>query len=395
MSIKKRVNQICCKIRSASFAVAYWDGDRVHYGSGAEEFVIHLDSEAAVKGLFSNLKLRLAEAYMDGAIDIEGDLERFVRLVFLLKSDDLELGALGRAALSTLALRQRNSRDQAKKNIQHHYDLGNDFYRLWLGAGMVYSCAYFHRPDDGLDQAQQQKLRHLCAKLRLQPGHRVLDVGCGWGQLLLYAAKEYGVQGVGVTVSEEQVDEARMRIAERELGHRVAVSLRDYRDIPLDRPFDRIISVGMFEHVGREFIDTYFQHTSRLLRKGGCGVLHTMGRMRVAPTSEWLRKYIFPGMYFPSLDEIATSMGQHDLTIVDIENMRLHYALTIDRWIEEFERNSQQIQHMFDERFIRMWRLYLHSAKASFKYGDLQVWQITYTKGLDNEWPLQRNYLYE
>jgi cyclopropane-fatty-acyl-phospholipid synthase len=381
-------------MRGASFAVSYWDGARFSYGPHAPEFVLHLRSERVARALLGNLSLRFGEAYMTGAIEVEGDLQRLLRLMFVGAPEIIELGVREKLRLALAAWRQRGSLAQARKNVTLHYDLGNDFFKLWLGNDMAYSCAYFREPGNDLDTAQAQKFEHICAKLRLRPGDRLLDIGCGWGGFLVYAARHHGIHGVGVTLSPAQKDAAEQRVAAHGLSDRVSVRLADYRELSEDGGFDRIVSIGMFEHVGKRHIPDYMRHTRRLLTADGLGVLHTIGRQVAAPANPWLTKYIFPGAYFPTLADLATPLGQTGLFITDVEVWRLHYALTLDRWIEGYEANTDTVRALYGEVFTRMWRLYLQSCAAGFRYGDFCVWQVQFTARPDNGFPLTRDYLY-
>jgi cyclopropane-fatty-acyl-phospholipid synthase len=395
MLLKDLVHRILAQATDTSFRVVYWDSDVVHYGpAGDEEFAIVLKHERGARNLLDNVKLRLGEAYVAGDVEIEGDLQRFVRLAHVIDVDSIPLSLQEKLSVAAMALCQRNSVWMSKQNIKHHYEIGNDFYQLWLDGDLVYSCGYFHRTDDDLDRAQAQKLSHLCTKLRLAPGERLLDVGCGWGGLAMYAAQHHEVEATGITLSEQQCMEAARRVAQRQLAGRVDIRVQDYRHLRPKTPFDKWVSVGMFEHVGKAFINEYVRCITHQLRRGGLGVLHTMGRMAEGKMSPWINKYIFPGLYLPSLAEISDSLGRHGFNIVDVENLRMHYGFTLDRWAERFERNVDVVQEMFDEKFVRMWRLYLHSCAAAFKYGYANLWQITFTNGLVNDLPLTREHLY-
>jgi cyclopropane-fatty-acyl-phospholipid synthase len=394
MDTKKQIHALLTQVADASFVVRYWDGDAVSYGTGASEFTLILKDKASVDKIFGDPIVRLPEAYTSGDIEIEGDLQRFVRVAFLAEAALPKLSIATKANLAITSINQRNGLTRSRRNTSHHYDLGNDFFKLWIDPQMVYSCAYFRRPDDDIATAQQQKLEHICAKLRLAPGERLLDVGCGWGALAIYAARAKGVRVVGVTLSEEQFREAKARIAELRLEDRVEIRLQDYRQIPEEEGFDKIVSVGMFEHVGREHLLGYLRKTAQMLKPGGSGVLHTIGRMFEGPVNPWIRKHIFPGSYLPSLAQIGDGMAKCDLNVVDVENLRMHYAYTLDRWIATYEKQIDQVQRMFDERFARMWRMYLHSCAAGFRYGSLNLWQVTFTKGLVNDLPLTREHLY-
>jgi len=388
------LHRILSRIPDASFTVCYWDGTRVLYGTSAPEFALHLRSERVARDLLGNLNMGFGEAYMSGAIEVEGNLQRLLRLMFVGGADITGLGRREKLQLALAAWRQRGSLAQARQNVGMHYDLGNDFFKLWLGNDMAYSCAYFRRPGDDLDTAQTQKFQHICAKLRLRPGDRLLDIGCGWGGFLVHAARHHGIQGMGVTLSAAQKEAAGQRVAAHGLSDRVSIRLADYRELSENGAFDRIVSIGMFEHVGRRNIPEYVRHTRRLLRADGLGVLHTIGRRVAAPANPWLAKYIFPGAYFPTLADLATPLGQQGLHVTDVEVWRLQYALTLDRWIEAYEANVDTVRAMYGEPFTRMWRLYLNSCAAGFRYGDFCVWQVQFTGQLDNDFPLTRDYLY-
>lgn len=394
MSTRQLVHRLLAGVPGASFAVRYWDGDEVRYGPGPPEFTLHLRDAAAVRRVLGDPSLGFGEAYMDGAIEVEGDLRDVMRLMFTPAAERLAAAwpaRLGRALSGWL---RPNSPGRARANAARHYDVGNEFFGLWLGKTMAYSCAYFLSPDDDLDTAQERKFRHLCAKLRLRPGHRLLDVGCGWGGLLVHAAVHHGVQAVGITLSEEQRRGAQERVNALGLADRVTVRLQDYRAVAGAEPFDRIVSVGMFEHVGRRHIPDYFRHTARLLRPGGVGVLHTIGRQAPAPPNPWLTRHIFPGAYFPALGDLAPALAAAGLQVLDVEVLRQHYALTLDRWLEGLEAGAGLVGERYGERFLRMWRLYLASCSASFRHGDFCVFQVQFSHGPTAEVPLTRDYLH-
>jgi cyclopropane-fatty-acyl-phospholipid synthase len=248
--------------------------------------------------------------------------------------------------------------------------------------------------DDDLDIAQEQKLRHICAKLRLAPGKSLLDVGCGWGALGLHAVRYHRVEVTGITISEAQRTLCNQKACELALDNQWRVRLQDYRELAGER-FDRVVSVGMAEHVGRAFLPAYAAALAGCLRPGGLGVVQTMGKTIRGEVTPWITKYIFPGMYLPTLGEISDHMAAAGLHITDIENLRQHYALTLENWIERFESNLDQIAKLFDERFVRMWRAYLNIACAGFKFGDLNLWQISFSRGREANAPLTRDYLYQ
>jgi cyclopropane-fatty-acyl-phospholipid synthase len=394
MSFRTRIDSTLRRIDGAKFAIEYWDGEVVIYGGSEPEFTLSVRTAAVARRVLQNLLLHLPEAYVDGGIELRGDLQPLLELCYKNDGDLFRLSAWQRFGVSVWLWLQRNSRAGSRRNIAHHYNLGNDFFALWLDKGMVYSGAYFKNQDDDLDTAQHQKLRHLCTKLRLEPGQRLLDIGCGWGALALHAAHKHGVEMTGITLSEPQQHLSQAKVREFGLDHCVRVRLQDYRELG-DEQFDRVVSVGMMEHVGRAFLPTYMAAVARSLRPGGTGVFQTMGRTTQGDVTPWITKYIFPGMYLPTLGEISDHMSASDLHIVDVENLRDHYALTLARWIERFESNVEAISCQFDERFVRMWRTYLNIACAGFRFGDLNLWQVTFTRGPVADVPLTRQFLYE
>lgn len=395
MSTKRLLHRILSQIPGASFTVRFWDGESVRYGSSPEQFALHLKDEAVCKGLLGNLHVRFGEAYMSGAVEVHGDLQQLLRWMFNANPDAFSLSRGEKLKLALMRWRGANGLAEARRNVAQHYDLGNEFFRLWLGKEMAYSCAYFTSPEHDLDTAQEQKMRHISAKLCFYPGARLLDLGCGWGGFLRHATTQHGVRGVGITLSEAQREEASRLNAAAGVTDQVAVELKDYRELRETGGFDRIVSIGMFEHVGKRNYLGYFRHTARLLRDGGIGVLHTIGRQAAAPANPWITKYIFPGAHFPSLAEIAAPLARSGLVVTDIEVWRLHYALTLERWLEAYETSLDRIRAMYGEPFTRMWRLYLAGCAASFRYGDFCVWQIQFTKGQTDEIPLTRQYLYD
>jgi cyclopropane-fatty-acyl-phospholipid synthase len=288
-------------------------------------------------------------------------------------------------------LHQRNDAKAARAHVHHHYDLSNELYKSFLDADMHYSCAYFSSEKDTLEIAQQNKLRHIAAKLDLKPGQRVLDIGCGWGGMALYLAKAADVEVLGVTLSTEQLALARQRAIERGLDNRVRFELKDYRDV--EGPFDRIVSVGMFEHVGIAHYDEFFNKVRTLLKPDGVALLHSIGRMGgPGATSPWLRKYIFPGGYSPAVSEAMASVERSKLWVTDIEILRLHYAKTLRAWEQRFQANRKKIMTFMDERFCRMWEFYLIASELSFSHGSHMVFQMQLAKERETM-PITRDYM--
>lgn len=376
---------------AASFSFQTWDGESFQYGE-RPRVTMRLRSPNAAREMFGKGFLGFGEAFVAGDIEVEGDLQELLRLGLHVKFDEGcdSLGRKARLLWSYLASRA-SSFDRARKNVARHYDLEQDFYTLFLDQSLTYSCAYFRREDESLDQAQRNKYDHIARKLMLAKGDRIVDIGCGWGGMLFHAAAEYGAKGKGITLSRNQLDYVNRRINELDLRGRVEVALEDYRQT--SGRFDKFVSIGMFEHVGKAFIPAYLRKIAAILKKGGLGLLHTISKEVESSTDEWTVKYIFPGGYVPSLPEIVREMGRAGLSILDVENMRLHYGRTLDCWIANFERNINIIRKMFDERFVRMWRLYLNASSAGFKYNGTRLYQIVFSNGLNNGLPMVRDYM--
>lgn len=328
---------------------------------------------------------------MDGEVVIEGPLTGIIQL--LGQNADI----LTKLSLNHVSwVNTSNAKHRQQNNISRHYDLGNDFYKLWLDPSMTYTCGYFKKPTDGIRTAQQQKLRYVLSKLQLQKGQRLLDIGSGWGGLLIAAAKTYGVEGYGVTLSKEQYNYAIAAAKTQGISHLVRFELCNYLDL-LKRDsmgFDRVVSVGMFEAVGRRDLDKYFQVIDRHMKQGGLSLLHTITQERETKNDPWIDKYIFPGGYAPAYREILRLFPRHNFRFIDYENLRMHYVHTLSQWLRRYERHKVRIESMYDERFYRMWHLYLACSCASFEYWDLSLSQFVFTKGLVNDLPLTREYLY-
>lgn len=376
----------------AAFEVEFWDGETKKYGTAEPAFTLKINNEQAARGVLSRGSMGFREEYAAGNIDVDGDLKQLLRLGIHIDSRGLDLSAKTVAAIAVRNITSLNTLRKAPGHIAHHYDLGNDFYKLYLDESMTYSCAYFMTDKDTLDEAQQQKYEHICRKLCLREGDTIIDVGCGWGGMLLYAARNYGVHGVGCTLSRQQAEYASQRVKEEGLEKEVTILREDYRKV--DGRFDRFVSIGMFEHVGKRYIPLFMEKTKSILKPGGIGLLHTIGKEQDTPGDPWTMKYIFPGGYIPPLDRVFNSMGKKGLVPVDIENLRLHYARTLDEWAVRFERSADDIEKMFDARFVRMWRMYLNGSAACFRWGDIRLYQILFTNGLNNSLPITRSHVY-
>jgi cyclopropane-fatty-acyl-phospholipid synthase len=384
-------------VRRGSLELVTARGTRLAFGDGTAPKVVMRFADRAAERLFVwDPELKLGELFMDGRIVFdEGTIYDFLQLVMQDSGGDrskLPVQATRHARALLRWLRTDNRLHAAKRNVAHHYDLDERLYSLFLDADRQYSCAYFERPDQSLDDAQLAKKRHIAAKLLVEPGHNVLDIGSGWGGLALYLAQVAGAGTVkGITLSEEQLAAARLRAAERGLKQVVSFELEDYRAVR--GRFDRIVSVGMFEHVGRKFYDAYFAAAARLLAEDGVMLLHTIGRTGTPDyTNPWITKYIFPGGHLPTLSEIVPALERAGLAITDVEVLRLHYAQTLRAWRERFMARREEAAQLYDERFCRMWECYLAMAEASFRFEDVVVFQLQLARRNDVV-PLTRDYV--
>jgi cyclopropane-fatty-acyl-phospholipid synthase len=344
-----------------------------------------------------NPDLAIGEAYMDGALTVEGgDVYDFLDLCFANLGWGSGQGLRGvRASIKRVIRRitKHNPIPVARANVAHHYDLSDRLYELFLDADRQYSCAYFISRDDTLECAQEQKKRHLAAKLLLRPGQRVLDIGSGWGGLALYLARVADVDVTGVTLSTEQLEYSQRRANESRLGGDVRFVMKDYRQE--DGRYDRIVSVGMFEHVGVGHYREYFEKIKDLLEDDGVALVHTIGRADPpGAANAWIDKYIFPGAYVPALSEILPAVEQAGLYVTDIEVLRLHYAETLKAWRQRFNANRKRVADVYDERFCRMWEFYLAGCEAGFRHGGLVNFQIQLSKRVDTV-PLIRDYVFD
>jgi cyclopropane-fatty-acyl-phospholipid synthase len=371
---------------------------RVHVFGGrvpGPEVTMRLTDPTLYRKLFTNPELAAGEAYMDGRMSFESSTLRDFLTLFSVNR--LSLGSYPlQKVLRTVSrglkrFQQANPVGKAQRNVAHHYDIGNDFYRLFLDRGMQYSCAYFLSDDDTLEEAQQNKLRLIASKLDLKPGQKVLDIGSGWGDMVLYLARMADIKAVGVTLSKEQCKLANEKAKALGVADRVRFELRDYRD--LTERFDRIVSVGMFEHVGVHHYGEFFAKVNDLLTDDGVMLLHSIGHMSPPGTaSPWLRKYIFPGAYSPALSEVFTAVEQNSLWVTDLEFLRLHYAKTLAHWDARFQANRAKVAEMYDERFCRMWEFYLISAEMMFRTGSQLVFHMQLAKKRDAV-PIVRDYI--
>ena len=374
---------------------------RKHLFAGAPgpHVAFRITNPALHRRLFFNPDLALGEGYMNGEIQFEeGTLYDFLELFNLnkLSLDGYPLqSVLRRVSKALRFIAQHNPVGKSQKNVAHHYDLSAELYSLFLDPDQQYSCAYFQDPSDTIEAAQIHKKRHIAAKLLLRPGQRVLDIGCGWGGMALALAQLEDVHVTGVTLSVEQHQIATARAAKLGLDHRVKFELRDYRELERTRRFERIVSVGMFEHVGVTHYDEFFTKVKGLLTDDGVMLLHSIGRMSVpGRTGPWIRKYIFPGGYTPSLSEVFPATERQRLWVTDVEILRLHYAETLKCWAVKFAENRERIRAIYDERFCRMFEFYLACAEMVFRHGSGMVFQMQLAKDR-NTVPQTRDYLFD
>ena len=368
-------------------------------GSPSPSLTIRLHNRSLHRKLAINPWLHVPEAYMDGALTIEDGggiydlIEMLVRNEALMAGDNHILPLIARLARITKWLHQYNPARRARRNVAHHYDLSDRLYELFLDRDRQYSCAYFLSPDDDIDTAQLNKRRHIAAKLLIRPGMKVLDIGSGWGGLALYLASECGADVTGITLSTEQLKIAQRRAAQAGLSDRVRFHLRDYREEK--GQYDRIVSVGMFEHVGVVHYPAFFAQVDALLKPDGVALLHSIGRSDgPGTTNPWLRKYIFPGGYSPAISEVVPRIEDARLWITDIEVLRLHYAETLKAWRRRFLQHRDEMSKLYDERFCRMWETYLVGSEMAFRYGGHLVMQIQMAKAVGTV-PLTRDYMFD
>lgn len=369
----------------------------VFRGEAGPQVTFRMTDKTLHRRMFFNPDLALGEGYMNGTLQFEDcTIYDFLHLFNLNR---LSLGAyplqsvVRKISKTFRFLQQHNPVGKAREHVAHHYDLSRDLYALFLDIDQQYSCAYFEHESDTLEQAQENKKRHIAAKLLLQPGQRILDIGCGWGGLALELAQMADVEVVGVTLSTEQHQVATERARELGLSDRVHFELRDYRD--LTQRFDRIVSVGMFEHVGVKHYDEFFSKVKNLLTDDGVMLLHSIGRMSPpGTTGPWIRKYIFPGGYTPSMSEVFAATERQRLWVTDVEILRLHYAETLRHWAQRFQANREQVAKLYDERFCRMWEFYLACAEMVFRHGSGMVFQMQLAKDR-HAVPQTRDYMFE
>jgi cyclopropane-fatty-acyl-phospholipid synthase len=374
-----------------AFAFVLWTGERIAATNGDVVARVGIADRKTLLGLIGNPRMRFGDAYSEGRIQVEGDLVQLIESIYRSgRKNGARIGFLRRLA-AFLRPSRANSLAGSRDNIHHHYDIGNDFYSLWLGRTMAYTCAYYPAPTATLDEAQVAKMDHVCRKLRLRPGETVVEAGCGWGALGLHMARNYGVKVRAFNISREQIAYARER-ARAEGVSGVEYVEDDYRNISGN--YDAFVSVGMLEHVG---IDNYRQLggvVKRALGESGRGLIHTIGRDRPAALHPWVERRIFPGARPPALSEMMQIFEPWGFAVLDVENLRLHYAQTLRHWLELYEEAGEQVRAMFDDKFVRMWRLYLAGSVAAFTTGTLQLFQVLFAPRENNDVPMTRAHLH-
>ncbi|MBW4050489.1 MAG: class I SAM-dependent methyltransferase [Proteobacteria bacterium] len=368
-----------------------WTGERVAPPGIAPVARVRVSSRATLLGILADPQVRFPDAYSEGRLEIEGDLVQLLETIYHSSRSAPQPSTVRRLA-ERLRRPHVNTLSGSRDNIHHHYDIGNDFYSLWLGQTMAYTCAYYPAPEATLDEAQAAKMHHVCRKLRLRPGESVAEAGCGWGTLALHMAQHYGVKVRAFNISREQVAFARERAARLGLGSQVEYVLDDYRNI--SGRYDAFVSVGMLEHVGVDNYEALGGVIARSIGPRGRGLIHSIGRSQSAPLQPWIEKRIFPGAYPPALSEMMRIFEPWEFSVLDVENLRLHYAQTLRHWLELFESASGRVREMFDEKFVRMWRMYLAGSVAGFTTGALQLFQVVFAPRDNNEVPMTREHLY-
>ena len=355
-------------------------------GTGPAQFKIKLNREIPKKELLKSTSLALGEAYIRGDIELDRDLYEVLDM-FLGQMDHFRLNPTALYGLLHSSLTEKNQQQE----VSFHYDIGNDFYRLWLDETMSYSCGYFKNSEDTLFEAQVAKVDHILKKLNLEMGMTLLDIGCGWGFLLMRAARRYGVEGVGITLSEEQYQHFSREIREQNLEDRLEVRRMDYRELEKsDMQFDRVVSVGMIEHVGRGNYERFLKNAVDVLKPGGLFLLHFISAQKEHAGDPFIRKYIFPGGVIPSLREMVNLLPEYELRTLDVESLRRHYTKTLLCWRKNFQRHKETLATERGEEFVRMWELYLASCAAAFHQGIVDLHQILMSKGVNNELPMVR-----
>ncbi|ALP53298.1 cyclopropane-fatty-acyl-phospholipid synthase [Candidatus Tenderia electrophaga] len=387
------LRKVIREIGDPPLRIVLWDGKELFRTTPEPKTGVIIHDRSALRRLLSKPSLNFCESYCSGDIDVEGELLTFLEIFHQCRlTATADTGIYKRRLADLWGRSNANSLSGSRENIHHHYDIGNDFYRLWLDTEMQYTCAYFPAPDMSLEAAQAAKVDHVCRKLRLQPGETVVEAGCGWGGTALHMAKHYGVNVRAYNISHEQVELARQRAREAGLANQVEFVEDDYRNIQGE--FDAFVSIGMLEHVGVEHYRELGDVINRALRPDGRGLIHSIGQTQSAPLNPWIEKRIFPGAYPPTLREMLGILEPWAFAVQDVENLRLHYSKTLEHWLARYEQHEAQVREMFDDEFVRAWRLYLVSSIAAFNTGALQLFQVMFTRPGNNDLPWSRAHLY-
>jgi cyclopropane-fatty-acyl-phospholipid synthase len=395
LSLEGRLlRRLLSSLGDAPVRMTLWNGESVFTGGADCVAGIRFSDRATLLKVFANPDLELGEAYVDGSVEVEGDLVKLIEAVYLSRHKASTPLFGGRSRIARWLNRGRpNTPSAARQNIHHHYDIGNDFYRLWLDREMVYTCAYFPDQAMTLEDAQVAKMDHVCRKLRLKPGETVVEAGCGWGSFALHMATRHGVRVKAFNISREQIAYARDRARALGVGDRVEFIEDDYRNIR--GQYDAFVSIGMLEHVGRDHHRELGGVIDRCLGRDGRGLLHSIGQIPGLPLNPWIVKRIFPGAYPPTLSEMAAILEPRQFAVLDVENLRLHYALTLEHWLRRFEDARERVRDMYDERFVRTWRLYLSGSVAAFNTGELHLFQVLFARDRSKQVPWTRAHLYD
>ena len=371
--------------------VVLWNRQTIPSRRGNAVARVLIRDRGALFRLVADPELNFGELYSAERIEVRGNLADFLEAVYKVwpMPGQNRIDSL----LAPINDARRNSLSGSRRNIHHHYDIGNDFYKLWLDERMLYTCAYFPTPDSSLEAAQLAKMDHVCRKMRLQPGEKVIEAGCGWGSLAMHMAKHYGVTVSAYNISSEQIAYARERAKAEGLDDRVEFIEDDYRNVRGD--YDAFASVGMLEHVGTSHYRELGEVIDRSLKDNGRGLIHSIGLNYPRPMDPWTERHIFPGACPPSLAQMMQIFEPYDFSVLDVENLRLHYAKTLEHWLQRYEANVDRVMDMFDPQFVRAWRLYLAGSMTSFKTGLMQLFQVSFARADNNQIPWTRDYLYE
>jgi cyclopropane-fatty-acyl-phospholipid synthase len=388
------VRKMLAVVGNPPVRIILWDGIEVSpYCENPVAVMKYCDRGALIKSVMDP-ELYWGDLYCSGRVVFKGDMVRFMETVYRGIGSRGKPGSLRKFIFWLGHRRILNTFDKAKENIHHHYDIGNEFYRLWLDREeMQYTCAYFPRPEMTLEQAQIAKLHHVCRKLNLKPGETVVEAGCGWGGLARFMVKHYGVKVTAYNISKEQIKYARQRAKDEGLTEHLEYVLDDYRNIK--GRFDVFVSVGMLEHVAIHDYQELGEIIRRSLKTDGRGLIHSIGRTVEGPMNAWIERRIFPGARPPALSQMMQIFEPNDLAVYDVENLRLHYSRTLEMWAQRFEQHKQEITEMMDEEFVKAWGLYLYGSIAAFNTGELQLFQVVFKHATSNNVPWSRHYIYD